>query len=337
MVLWGCGRRYCGREIIGLWGVDNLFLWRGLSCGDCVGRGWVRRLGFLRRRRMTPRLVGEMRRFHDQCRITPRATNEVIGPSVPFCKGSVLRVTVTKLLGKRGLLLANPGTAKGGVLTRGLTCVFGHPTCGISFRMGAGDKSLVNASAFISGRIGLHGKAVCRYTRCNNFKVLSRVGVTGGSTISILRTALSCHHSVSIPNCSGVSLRPTTHFVKAVGCNCTKAGRLGRTLMSEFLIVSVPTRARRSLRFVFHQVFPGVGRGTEARFVKMFLSLRLGTAGDRVSAGPLSLQNLLTTVGVMRAKLSPEGTIAVKIIGGAFSVFRGRVMRSVIGAEVPTS
>ena len=97
----------------------------------------------------------------------------------------------------------------------------------------------------------------------------------------------------------------------------------------------MPAQTEESLKFIFHQMFPGAREEAVEQFTGVFLDLQKKALNSEISTKPLDLRGLLAAMKIVDTGLSPWQAVQMGVINKTFDVFEKEIVEDVVRTRIP--
>ena len=153
--------------------------------------------------------------------------------------------------------------------------------------------------------------------------------------VSVLHATLDYRRSIDVPGYDRIDLHPAARFIGTMNYGYAGTKELNEALVSRFLVIDMPAQTEESLKFIFHQMFPGAREEAVAQFTGVFLDLQKKALNSEISTKPLDLRGLLAAMKIVDTGLSPWQAVQMGVINKTFDVFEKEIVEDVVRTRIP--
>lgn len=178
------------------------------------------------------------------------------------------------ILEGENLLLAGPKATGKNVLAENLAFIFGRPVYNVSFHVNTNSGDLIGTDTFEDNQVKLRKGSIYQCAQEGGFGILDEINMAKNDAVSVLHATLDYRRSIDVPGYDRIDLHPAARFIGTMNYGYAGTKELNEALVSRFLVIDMPAQTEESLKFIFHQMFPGAREEAVAQFTGVFLDLQ---------------------------------------------------------------
>ena len=295
----------------------------------------MKELQYLEEQRVNPLLIQEVEKFRIQYPVAEAVKNRVVKPPVPFYGKEILEMAIAALLQGENVLLSGSKATGKNILAENLAWIFGRPSYNISFNVNTDSSSLIGTDTFVDNEVRLRKGPVYQCAENGGFGVFDEINMAKNDAVSVLHATLDYRRSIDVPGYDRIDLHPAARFIGTMNYGYAGTKELNEALVSRFLVIDMPAQTEESLKFIFHQMFPGAREEAVEQFTGVFLDLQKKALNSEISTKPLDLRGLLAAMKIVDTGLSPWQAVQMGVINKTFDVFEKEIVEDVVRTRIP--
>lgn len=292
-------------------------------------------LRFLEEQGIEKELIQAVERFRRDSSVDPEAAYRIVRPSMPFYGKEILEMAIAALLQGENLLLTGSKATGKNVLAENLAWIFGRPSYNISFHVNTGSAELIGTDTFVDNQVQLRKGSIYQCAQYGGFGILDEINMAKNDAVSVLHATLDYRRSIDVPGYDRIDLHPAARFIGTMNYGYAGTKELNEALVSRFLVIDMPAQTEESLKFIFHQMFPGAREEAVEQFTGVFLDLQKKALNSEISTKPLDLRGLLAAMKIVDTGLSPWQAVQMGVINKTFDVFEKEIVEDVVRTRIP--
>ena len=290
---------------------------------------------FLEEQQVSPELIRQAEEFRNTYTTDEAAVHRIVKPSIPFYGKDILEMAIAGLLRGENLLLTGPKATGKNILAENLAYIFGRPSYNVSFHVKTNSGDLIGTDTFSDNEVKLRKGSIYQCAEYGGFGILDEINMAKNDAVSVLHATLDYRRSIDVPGYDRIDLHPAARFIGTMNYGYAGTKELNEALVSRFLVIDMPAQTEESLKFIFHQMFPGAREEAVAQFTGVFLDLQKKALNSEISTKPLDLRGLLAAMKIVDTGLSPWQAVQMGVINKTFDVFEKEIVEDVVRTRIP--
>lgn len=290
---------------------------------------------FLEEQQVSPELIRQAEEFRNTYTTDEAAVHRIVKPSIPFYGKDILEMAIAGLLRGENLLLTGPKATGKNILAENLAYIFGRPSYNVSFHVNTNSGDLIGTDTFSDNEVKLRKGSIYQCAEYGGFGILDEINMAKNDAVSVLHATLDYRRSIDVPGYDRIDLHPAARFIGTMNYGYAGTKELNEALVSRFLVIDMPAQTEKSLKFIFHQMFPGAREEAVEQFTGVFLDLQKKALNSEISTKPLDLRGLLAAMKIVDTGLSPWQAVQMGVINKTFDVFEKEIVEDVVRTRIP--
>ena len=290
---------------------------------------------FLEEQQVSPELIRQAEEFRNTYTTDEAAVHRIVKPSIPFYGKDILEMAIAGLLRGENLLLTGPKATGKNILAENLAYIFGRPSYNVSFHVNTHSGDLIGTDTFSDNEVKLRKGSIYQCAEYGGFGILDEINMAKNDAVSVLHATLDYRRSIDVPGYDRIDLHPAARFIGTMNYGYAGTKELNEALVSRFLVIDMPAQTEESLKFIFHQMFPGAREEAVEQFTGVFLDLQKKALNSEISTKPLDLRGLLAAMKIVDTGLSPWQAVQMGVINKTFDVFEKEIVEDVVRTRIP--
>ena len=290
---------------------------------------------FLEEQQVSPELIRQAEEFRNTYTTDEAAVHRIVKPSIPFYGKDILEMAIAGLLRGENLLLTGPKATGKNILAEKLAYNFGSPSNNVSFHVNTNSGDLIGTDTFSDNEVKLRKGSIYQCAEYGGFGILDEINMAKNDAVSVLHATLDYRRSIDVPGYDRIDLHPAARFIGTMNYGYAGTKELNEALVSRFLVIDMPAQTEESLKFIFHEMFPGAREEAVEQFTGVFLDLQKKALNSEISTKPLDLRGLLAAMKIVDTGLSPWQAVQMGVINKTFDVFEKEIVEDVVRTRIP--
>lgn len=290
---------------------------------------------FLEEQQVSPELIRQAEEFRNTYTTDEAAVHRIVKPSIPFYGKDILEMAIAGLLRGENLLLTGPKATGKNILAENLAYILGRPSYNVSFHVNTNSGDLIGTDTFSDNEVKLRKGSIYQCAEYGGFGILDEINMAKNDAVSVLHATLDYRRSIDVPGYDRIDLHPAARFIGTMNYGYAGTKELNEALVSRFLVIDMPAQTEESLKFIFHQMFPGAREEAVEQFTGVFLDLQKKALNSEISTKPLDLRGLLAAMKIVDTGLSPWQAVQMGVINKTFDVFEKEIVEDVVRTRIP--
>ena len=177
--------------------------------------------------------------------------------------------------------------------------IFGRPSYNVSFHVNTNSGDLIGTDTFSDNEVKLRKGSIYQCAEYGGFGILDEINMAKNDAVSVLHATLDYRRSIDVPGYDRIDLHPAARFIGTMNYGYAGTKELNEALVSRFLVIDMPAQTEESLKFIFHEMFPGAREEAVEQFTGVFLDLQKKALNSEISTKPLDLRGLLAAMKIV--------------------------------------
>ena len=290
---------------------------------------------FLEEQQVSPELIRQAEEFRNTYTTDEAAVHRIVKPSIPFYGKDIEGRPSPGRKSASDLLLTGPKATGKNILAENLAYIFGRPSYNVSFHVNTNSGDLIGTDTFSDNEVKLRKGSIYQCAEYGGFGILDEINMAKNDAVSVLHATLDYRRSIDVPGYDRIDLHPAARFIGTMNYGYAGTKELNEALVSRFLVIDMPAQTEESLKFIFHQMFPGAREEAVEQFTGVFLDLQKKALNSEISTKPLDLRGLLAAMKIVDTGLSPWQAVQMGVINKTFDVFEKEIVEDVVRTRIP--
>ena len=284
-----------------------------------------------------PCLIEEVKAFRARYSVDEAVKDRVCEPQMYFYGKDILEMAIASLLQGENLLLSGPKATGKNILCETLAWLFGRPAYNVSFHVNTDSSTLIGTDTFKNNEVQLRKGIVYLCAEYGGFGVLDEINMAKNDAVSVLHSALDYRRVIDVPGYDRIELHPATRFIGTMNYGYAGTKELNEALVSRFLVIDMPTLDEEGLEFLLKTYYPNMKKEALKQFSGLFIDLQKKAYNGEISTKPIDLRGMVSSIGIMKSKLTPVNALRLGITNKSFDPFEKEIIEDTVMTRIPAS
>lgn len=292
-------------------------------------------LDFLRSEGVNPKLISEAERFRELYGVDSDQRYRIPKPRYNYYGREIWEQALTVILCGYNLLLVGPKATGKNVLAENMAFALQRPSWDISFHLNIDSSYLIGTDTLKEGQVVFRRGPIYECAVRGGFGILDEINMAKNESVALLHATLDYRRIIDVPGYDRIVLHDATRFIATMNLGYAGTRDLNEALASRFMVIEMPVISTENLIKLLHREFPRMRGKYIEQFAGLFRDIQRKSENSEISAKPVDLRGLLSSIHMIEAGLNPISALKMGITNKSFDDFEMRLVEDMIRLRIP--